>query len=338
MTASDSAGHAAAAHGPNGSSASAISASRPAGIDPEHRAALTEVAVGRRRVRRARPMRVFVAADLEAQAPVVRILAAEAGQHAAQPGEVHAGRVGHRARGRAAARARAARRPRPPGRRRWSARRGPVSRRRWSTSARAVDEGLVEVVRERHRRRRRRRRHRAGRSRRSSRPAASPAGTTAAGPRAQPGRVGEQVLDGGAGQQCLVDRVATARARPLRPRPASASAASGLVTEASANGWSVAPEPGQHAAGTDDRGGGVADRPDRRRCASAASNALTSPRRSRTQLIERATSGATSVGQRVPVEPGQVERLVAAHESAPSNRRRPGSGCRSGGSARRASR
>ena len=58
-------------------------------VDPQERAAAAEVAERPRRVVRARPVRRLRVAELEAEAPVVRLLPAEAGQHAHEPGELH---------------------------------------------------------------------------------------------------------------------------------------------------------------------------------------------------------------------------------------------------------
>src|SRR5882762_6948994 len=59
------------------------------GVDPEERAAAAEVAIRARRVLRPGPVRRLAVAQLEAEPPVVRILPAEAGQDAGEPGELH---------------------------------------------------------------------------------------------------------------------------------------------------------------------------------------------------------------------------------------------------------
>ena len=68
-------------------------------IDPEERAAAAEVAEGARRV--ALPVQCgdFVVAQLEAEAPVVRVEAAEVRQDAGEARELHRRRLGERLRG-----------------------------------------------------------------------------------------------------------------------------------------------------------------------------------------------------------------------------------------------
>ena len=62
-------------------------------VDPQERAAAAEMPERPRRVARARPMRRLRVAQLEAEPPVVRLLPAEARQHADEPGELHRARL-----------------------------------------------------------------------------------------------------------------------------------------------------------------------------------------------------------------------------------------------------
>src|SRR5262249_33549505 len=62
-------------------------------VGPKERAAAAEVAEGARRVALARPVRALAVAELEAEAPVVRALLAEPGQHAVEARELHARRL-----------------------------------------------------------------------------------------------------------------------------------------------------------------------------------------------------------------------------------------------------
>src|SRR5690625_4237059 len=64
------------------------------GVDPEEAARLAEVPEGGRGVAAARPVRGLAPTDLEAEPPVVRVLAAEAGEHPRQPGELDGGGLG----------------------------------------------------------------------------------------------------------------------------------------------------------------------------------------------------------------------------------------------------
>src|SRR4029453_13970477 len=68
------------------------------GVDPEERSAAAEVAERPLRVARARPVRGLAVAGLDADTPVVRLLPAEAGEHADQAWELDRGRLGQRLR------------------------------------------------------------------------------------------------------------------------------------------------------------------------------------------------------------------------------------------------
>src|SRR5439155_1811953 len=68
------------------------------GIDPEERAARPEVPERARRVEAPRPVRTLVVAQLEAEAPVVRLLTAEAREDADEPRELDRRRLGQRLR------------------------------------------------------------------------------------------------------------------------------------------------------------------------------------------------------------------------------------------------
>src|SRR5262249_8280416 len=61
----------------------------PLRIDPEEGPAAAEVAERARRVEAAGPVRALRVTQLEAEAPVVRLHAAEAGENAVEPGELH---------------------------------------------------------------------------------------------------------------------------------------------------------------------------------------------------------------------------------------------------------
>src|SRR5690606_27234506 len=63
-------------------------------VDPQEAAGLAEVPEGLRCVAAAGPVRRLRAADLEAQAPVVGVLAPEAGQHAGQARQLDGGGLG----------------------------------------------------------------------------------------------------------------------------------------------------------------------------------------------------------------------------------------------------
>src|SRR5207247_1856968 len=65
-------------------------------VDPEKRAAAAEVAVRARRVAAPGPVWLLRVAELEAEAPVVRVHPAELGQHTDEPGEGDARRLGQR--------------------------------------------------------------------------------------------------------------------------------------------------------------------------------------------------------------------------------------------------
>src|SRR5205085_6115861 len=67
-------------------------------VDPEEAAALPEVAEGAREVSFAGPVRPLLVPELEAQPPVVRLHAAEAGQHAGEAREGDRGRFRQRLR------------------------------------------------------------------------------------------------------------------------------------------------------------------------------------------------------------------------------------------------
>ena len=94
--ASASGGHAASAQSPNSRSVRQAQATRAAGIDPEERAGAAEVAERRGRVGGAGPVRALRVLELEAEAPVVRLLAAEPGKDADEARERDRRRLGQR--------------------------------------------------------------------------------------------------------------------------------------------------------------------------------------------------------------------------------------------------
>src|SRR5205823_8989529 len=65
-------------------------------VDPEEGSAAAEVTERPLRVPRPRPVRGLAVAKLETEPPVVRVLPAEAGQHAGQSRELNSGRLGER--------------------------------------------------------------------------------------------------------------------------------------------------------------------------------------------------------------------------------------------------
>ncbi len=90
-TASDSAGHASLAHGVEVTAAEHGAGHAGGRVDPEERPAAAEVAEGGRGVAPPRPVGPLGAPHLDAEPPVQRVLAVEAGQAAGQPGERHRG-------------------------------------------------------------------------------------------------------------------------------------------------------------------------------------------------------------------------------------------------------
>ena len=92
MTASDRRGHASAAQSPNARSVRQPRATFASGSTHRNVPLRPKCPIGARRVARACPVRILRVAQLEPEAPVVRLLPPEARQHADETGELHRAR------------------------------------------------------------------------------------------------------------------------------------------------------------------------------------------------------------------------------------------------------